>query len=167
MGCAADLWSKHLVFAWRGMPRAGNEWWLWKGYIGIETALNPGALFGLGHGFGPCFAALSLVAGLAIVVWLFCLKAARDLLLTVALACVLGGIGGNLYDRLGLWEDLDQPGVYRTEVRDWILFRYRQYTWPNFNLADCQLVCGAALLIWHGFRRQESAEGGPDSGSLD
>jgi signal peptidase II len=149
------------------MPRAGNEWWLWDGYIGIETALNPGALFGWGHGLGPFFAVLSMVAAVAIVFWLFWLKAARDLLLTIALACVLGGIGGNLYDRLGMWQDLDQPGVYRTEVRDWILFRYRHYTWPNFNLADCQLVCGAALLIWHGFRRQESEEDGAGSGSLD
>lgn len=150
-GCLADLLSKFWVFQWRGMPRQGNEWWIWDGYVGIETALNDGALFGVGSGYSWLFAVLSIVAAVGILVWLFYFRAAQDRWLTVALGCVTGGIFGNLYDRMGLWERPDMPGVYRNEVRDWILFRYKQYTWPNFNIADVLLVCGAIMLMLHAF----------------
>jgi signal peptidase II len=151
LGCAADLLSKHWIFAWRGWPRANNEWWLWEPFVGIETAVNTGALFGMGGGHGRLFAALSVVAALGILGWLFAAGAARDRWLTLALACVMAGILGNLYDRLGFWY---QPGMdpsWRSAVRDWILFRYGDYTWPNFNIADSLLVCGAGMLIWHAF----------------
>ena len=152
LGCALDLLTKHRVFQWRGLPGQNPVWWIWEPHVGIETALNRGALFGMGAGFGIGFAILSVVAALGIVVWLFWFQAARDRLLTVALGCVMGGIGGNLFDRLGLWQVPGTPGVFRNEVRDWILFRYHEFTWPNFNLADSLLVCGAGLLVWHGLR---------------
>jgi signal peptidase II len=154
-GCAVDLLTKHWVFHWRGMPAIDSQWWLLDGYVGIETALNDGALFGLGSGHGHVFALLSVVAAVGILIWLFRLGAAHDWLLTVALGCVMGGIGGNLFDRLGLWQDPDNPGQWRNEVRDWILLRYQEFTWPNFNIADSLLVCGAFLLVWHGlFHKQ-------------
>jgi len=153
LGCGADLLTKHWVFQWRGMPHASEPWWLWEGHIGIETALNTGALFGLGQDRVGLFAALSLAAAAGIVVWLFVGCAAHDLHLTVALACVTGGILGNLYDRLGFWSS--QMGLARRvhAVRDWILLQYGDYTWPNFNIADSLLVCGAVLLMWHAARQ--------------
>lgn len=155
VGCALDLLTKYWVFQWRGMPQEHNEWWIWEGYIGIQTALNRGALFGLGEGFGFFFAVLSVFAAAGILIWLFCFKAARDLLLTIALGCVTGGICGNLYDRLGLWHNGNVPEGYEHAVRDWILLRYQGHTWPNFNIADSLLVCGAIMLAWHGFIRKE------------
>jgi signal peptidase II len=152
LGCALDLLTKHYVFQWRGMPSESLVWWVWEPYIGVETALNRGALFGIGAGFGTGFAVLSVLAAIGIVVWLFWFRAASDLLLTIALGCVMGGIGGNLYDRLGFWQEPGVAGAFRNEVRDWILFRYQNYTWPNFNIADSLLVCGACLLLWHGLR---------------
>jgi signal peptidase II len=137
------------------MPAIDSQWWLLEGYVGIETALNDGALFGLGSGYGHVFALLSVVAAVGILIWLFRLGAAHDWLLTVALGCVMGGIGGNLFDRLGLWQNPDNPGQWRNEVRDWILLRYQEFSWPNFNIADSLLVCGAFLLVWHGlFHKQ-------------
>ena len=56
----------------------------------------------MGQGFWLLFAALSIAAAVGILVWLFAAGAARDWLLTVALAIVTIGILGNLYDRLGL-----------------------------------------------------------------
>ncbi len=156
-GGLLDLLTKHWVFQWRGLPRAANEWWIWEGYFGIETALNTGALFGLGAGKSHWFAGLSILAFVGILIWLFYAKAARDRVLTIALASVTGGIFGNLYDRLGLWY---YPGVEdagRNAVRDWILFRYGQYTWPNFNIADCLLVGGAALLVLHACFQRDAA----------
>ena len=75
-GCTLDLLSKHWVFQWRGLPRPNNEWWIVEGYFGIETGLNTGALFGMGSGNGHYFAALSVVASLAIIGWLFFFGAA-------------------------------------------------------------------------------------------
>jgi signal peptidase II len=154
-GCAADLLTKHWIFEWRGMPRPDNVWWLIEGYVGIETALNPGALFGMGKGFGVVFAALSVAA----TVGRFGVGLSRpgyarsDAHLRLGLRA--GGILGNLYDRLGLWHPPGRPDVWRNEVRDWILFRWGEYTWPNFNIADSLLVCGAMLLLWHSFRNPE------------
>ena len=147
-GCIVDLVSKHLVFQWRGLPQASNEWWLVEGYVGIETAINTGALFGLGHGQVTFFSVVSVVAIFGIIVWVAKGRVADDLLLTIALGIILGGIVGNLYDRVGFW---GQRGV-----RDWILFRYGEHTWPNFNIADTLLVCGAVLLFVNGFRRSPS-----------
>jgi signal peptidase II len=156
LGCAADLLTKEWIFQWRGGPRPDNVWWLIEGYVGIETAVNLGALFGMGHGYSPLFAGLSIAAAIGVVVWIFYGQAVRDLALTLALASVMGGILGNLYDRLGLWRMPGDPDTRIYGVRDWILFRWGEYTWPNFNIADSMLVCGAMLLFWHSFRKPES-----------
>jgi signal peptidase II len=157
-GCVADLATKQLIFQWRGLPRPNNEWWLWEPYVGIETAVNIGALFGMGSGYGHVFAVLSVLAALGIVVWLFRYGAASDLWLTCALSLVMGGIFGNLYDRLGLWWGPGMPLEWKTGVRDWILFRFGNFTWPNFNIADSLLVCGAFMLMLHAFFFEQAVE---------
>ncbi len=154
LGGGIDLLTKQFVFQWRGLPRPGNEWWLWEPYVGIETAINIGALFGMGAGFGHVFAGLSVIAAIGIALWLFRFGAAKELWLTWALSLVMGGILGNLYDRLGLWVKPGYPAAWNSGVRDWILFRYGDYTWPNFNIADSLLVCGAIMLMLHAFWEQ-------------
>ena len=148
------------------MPRPNNEWWLIEGYVGIETALNPGALFGMGAGQGNLFAVLSVIAVFGILFWLFVGKAAQNLLLTLALGSVTGGILGNLYDRLSLWHEPSMPAQWRGCVRDWILFRYKDFTWPNFNIADCMLVCGAGLLVLHAVIHRERTEMSNETSNL-
>lgn len=154
VGCAADLISKQLVFAWRGLPLEANEWWIIKGFFGIETSLNQGAVFGVGAGYSNLFAILAFVAVGGIFCWLFLFRAAEDLYLTLILAMITGGILGNLYDRLGIWSQSGLPqewAGHEHSVRDWILFRYKQWTWPNFNIADCLLVVGAGMMLVHSF----------------
>ena len=113
----------------------------------------------MGQGFWPLFAALSVAAAVGIVVWLFALGAARDWLLTVALALVTAGILGNLYDRLALHGLVGLAGAPIHAVRDFIvMFQIGQWHWPNYNLADSSLVCGAALLVWHAFSHQASPD---------
>ena len=158
IGCTADLVSKHLVFSHDQLTQ-GSEWWLWEDHIGIQKGVNEGALFGMGQGATGFFAVISIAAIMAIAVWLFWYGAARDLFLTATLGCMLGGIVGNLYDRLGLhamqwdvdWPDLtDQLRTGETiyGVRDWILFRWSpELSWPNFNIADSLLVVGTIVLF--------------------
>ena len=161
LGCLADLATKSWVFSALGEP-GGKTWWLCEGICGFQTSLNQGALFGLGQGKVWLFAGLSICAAVFILYWLFVAGAARDRLLTVALGCVMAGILGNLYDRLGLWSLPGRPELRRYAVRDWILFQYQDWVWPNFNLADSLLVCGAALLIWQA-SRSEAGRTAPDT----
>lgn len=152
LGTSIDLITKQWVFASRGLPGQLPPWWLLEPYVGIETAVNPGALFGLGAGWGSLFAALSVLAAVAIIVWLHKFRAIDSWWLVIALACVMGGIFGNLYDRLGLWNPPPEMPQWSSGVRDWILIQYNaKYVWPNFNIADSLLVCGAIMLAAHSF----------------
>lgn len=161
-GAGADLWTKEVVFRWRGIPGESEPLWLIENYVGIETAVNLGALFGMGAGFGTFFAVLSVVAAIAILVWLGRFRAIESWWSVIALGCIMGGIVGNLYDRLGFWYQIGYPSEWRSGVRDWILFRYESFTWPNFNIADSLLVCGAIMLAIQSFlppAADESATG--------
>jgi signal peptidase II len=153
-GLGSDLWTKEVVFSWRGLPGQLPPHWIIENYVGIETAVNLGALFGLGQGFGLLFGAVSIIAAVGIVVWLFVFNACRSHWLTFALGLITGGIFGNLYDRLGFHGLQDQ---YSGGVRDWILLRYGTYTWPNFNIADSLLVVGAIMLAIYSFSNPEEA----------
>ena len=173
-GAAADLITKQIVFNWLGIhhdlldqtnPAAVSRWrgdpqlnhlkWLWEQRFGFQTSLNEGALFGMGAGWWWLFATFSIVALIGILTWLFVFKAAYDRWLNVALAFVTGGILGNLYDRLGLWDTTGVDPRFQHGVRDWILFVWPEIKlrifnpWPNFNIADSLLVTGAIMLAVH------------------
>ena len=84
-------------------------------------------------------------------------------------AMIAGGIIGNLYDRLGLGYLSTYPIEIKNHVRDWILFRIEGVRffdpWPNFNIADSMLVCGAIMLFLHAFLVQPpepQPEDGPE-----
>ena len=160
-GGGLDLVSKTFVFnRFYNVNSAeqGNgqvPYWWWDGVFGIQTSHNPGALFGLGAGYSWVFAAISIAAIIGMIGWLFVFRAARDRWLTTALGLVMGGIIGNLYDRLGWGYVQGYPEAVRDNVRDWILFRLEGVPffdpWPNFNIADSLLVSGAVLLFLHAF----------------
>jgi signal peptidase II len=155
-GCAIDLGTKSWIFADRGMPFQKPPIPIIPGVFSLTTSLNEGALFGMGQGMTPIFAALSLLAAVGITYWLFFAGAGNDLWLVVALGMILGGIFGNLYDRLGLpglvWK-LPSPNAGQRvyAVRDWLHFEIEKigFDWPVFNIADSLLVAGAIMLFVH------------------
>jgi signal peptidase II len=164
-GLALDLASKQYMFDWLGMPDMPGDHlhWLKPGLIAFQTALNEGALFGIGQGMAAVFSLLSIAAAIGVLMWLFLGDAAQDLLLTLALGAVTAGILGNLYDRLGLpglhWSGngaLHNVGAPVHAVRDWILVMIGTYHWPNFNVADSLLVTGAMVLVLQTFRKGKS-----------
>ncbi len=161
-GFAVDLATKRWMFDWLGMPGQRLPCWIRTDVFGFQTSLNEGALFGMGQGLVWVFAFLSIGAGVAICWWLFVVGAARQWVLTLALSGIMAGILGNLYDRVGLpglvWRDanaLHKIGDPVFAVRDWILVMFGNWPWPNFNIADSLLVCGALLLVWHAFFQRE------------
>ena len=81
-----------------------------------------------------------------VLIWLFKYKAAHSLWLTIALAMILAGTLGNLYDRCGLHGCVRDDGSLVYGVRDFLLFTFGTFHWPIFNFADCFLVVGAAML---------------------
>jgi signal peptidase II len=104
----------------------------------VMPRVNHGALFGIGGGqkgvANGLFAAVSVGAAIAILVWGMRRSTARERGLMAALGLILGGTIGNLYDRL----------VFGG-VRDFLYFY--KVEWPVFNVADCCLVVGAGLLL--------------------
>jgi signal peptidase II len=161
LGCLIDLVTKSVVFAWRGMPPSA-PYWVIDNHLGFETALNPGALFGIGAGMTWVFVTLSLISVAGILYWLFGADGWRERVLTYTLAAITAGILGNLYDRLGLWHVASTPEEYKYRVRDWILFQLPSVPlkivnpWPNFNLADSWIVCGVAVLLVGSFFARET-----------
>jgi signal peptidase II len=115
----------------------------------LLTSFNRGALWGLGQDYTWVFAGLSMAAVVGIPVWLFGFSAARSLWLTIALALILGGTLGNLYDRIGLHGCHDSQGAPLPAVRDFLLFTFGNFHWPVFNFADVFLVSGASMLVVH------------------
>lgn len=163
IGLAVDLWTKWYMFTNHFDPLRADiksvhysaqepSWWV-DGIFGIQTSTNPGALFGMGSGYSWLFATFSFVALIGIGLWVFVFGAARDRWLTYSLGMICGGILGNLYDRMGLGYLAEYPIAIKNNVRDWILFRLEGVAWfdpwPNFNIADVLLVCGAAMLFIH------------------
>jgi signal peptidase II len=169
-GCAADLAVKHWMFSQPELL-AGEVWWLVPGHAGLQLSLNEGALFGMGQGNVWLFAACSAAAALAIPAWLFLFGAASDRGLTATLGCLMGGVVGNLYDRTGMpgldWGTFDptRSGERVHAVRDFFLLAWRwdadwrqRIVWPNFNIADALLVCGAFALVLLSMRKPHSAD---------
>ena len=142
---ALDLWTKSWIFGRLGMPGDSDTYWIWDNVFGFQTALNEGALFGMGQGFVLGFAFLSIVMLLGIVIWLFG-TFEKNWFLVVVMGLISAGIVGNLFDRLGLHSLCGPDGAPIFAVRDWILVMIGSYHWPNFNLADSYLVAGVILL---------------------
>jgi signal peptidase II len=163
-GCAVDLATKHWIFAKLGMPGAGGRIVIVPPDVFcFETSLNEGALFGIGQGMALVFAGLAVVAAVGITVWLVVGGAGKDTWLTIALGCIVAGILGNLYDRLGMhglvWPQNDpsgRGGQTAHAVRDWLHFQISSlnFDWAVFNIADSLLVVGAIMLFWHAVWRE-------------
>ena len=100
---------------------------------------NKGAAFSFLAGAGGwqrwMFALLAGGVSVALVVWIKRLKT-HETWLAIALALVLGGALGNLYDR-----------VILGYVVDFISVHYQQHYFPAFNLADSAITVGAIMLI--------------------
>lgn len=106
----------------------------------ITLAHNTGAAFSfLAHADGWqrwFFVAIAIVVSVAIVIWLTRLQSEQKWV-AVALALVLGGALGNLWDR-----------VYLGYVVDFLDVYYNQWHWPAFNIADSAICVGAVILVW-------------------
>jgi signal peptidase II len=108
------------------------------GYFSLVLAHNRGAAFSMFDGGAGWQARTLTGVGIGASVFILYLLARHgsQRLFSCALALILGGALGNVLDRL-----------LHGHVIDFLLFHYRQWEFPAFNVADSAITAGAALLI--------------------
>jgi signal peptidase II len=119
-------------------------------YFWISHVLNTGAAFSMFDSTRHPYLLRNLLVGFsvfAVVVVLAVLwRVGRSVSVTsVALALILGGALGNLYDRI----------MYHYVV-DFLEVHIHGYHWPDFNVADSAIVIGACLLLLEMLRPQRA-----------
>ncbi|MBB3102821.1 signal peptidase II [Azomonas macrocytogenes] len=93
------------------------------------------------------FAAIAILVSAMLVIWMKRLKP-EETWVAIALALVLGGALGNLYDRVVLGH-----------VIDFILVHWQdRWRFPAFNIADTAITIGAVMLALDMFRGNKSGE---------
>ncbi len=106
----------------------------------LTLVRNPGAAFSTGTSFTV---ALTVLAMVAVVVVLVLARRVGTTGWAVALGLLLGGVSGNLTDRM-----LRDPAPLRGHVVDFLQLP----RWPVFNVADICINVAAALVIWLSWR---------------
>jgi signal peptidase II len=143
----ADLATK----AWISNVFAPGESRVITPFLNLVLVYNTGAAFSFLAGAGGWqrwfFMAVSVAVSVAIVVMLRRSSGLQRLLPT-ALALVLGGAIGNLYDRVTLGH-----------VVDFVQLHAAGYYWPAFNVADSAISVGVALLVWDSLRGRDQESG--------
>jgi signal peptidase II len=120
-------------------------------FFSLVLAFNTGVAFSLFRDAGDwpryLFSAVAIAAAM-LIVWL--LRRGGDRWYCAGLALILGGALGNLWDRVTLGY-----------VIDFLLFHWRDWYYPAFNVADSAITVGAALIIVDslGQRRKGSVAG--------
>jgi signal peptidase II len=116
-------------------------------FFNLVLTYNKGAAFSFlndASGWQRYFFIIVTIIISAVLLWMMRANNQNRLLCT-ALALVIGGAMGNLYDR-----------VLHGKVTDFIEIHAMGFMnlppWPAFNIADSAICVGAALLIWDSFR---------------
>lgn len=118
--------------------------------LDITLHYNPGAAFSFLSDAGGWqrwfFTVISAAVSVYLLVWL--MKLGREQwLLSMALALVLGGALGNLWDRVRLGH-----------VIDFISVHWGNAYFPTFNIADAAISVGAVLLIIDTFIHSDAGD---------
>lgn len=130
----ADQWSKAIVLDWFSAHHGKITL---TSFLNIVLAWNKGISYGLFQASNPygiwILIAVAVMISFILIWWII---KAEDLFSTLCFSMILGGAFGNVFDRI-------QFGA----VVDFIDFHVFGYHWYTFNVADCGIVVGAALLL--------------------
>lgn len=109
-------------------------------FLVLHLTYNPGAAFSTGTQFTV---GLTFLAIVAVCVVLVLSRRLASPLWSLGLGLLLGGVGGNLTDRL-----TREPGFLRGHVVDWLMLP----NWPVFNVADMCIIGAAGVMILQSMR---------------
>lgn len=108
-----------------------------SGFFSLQFVYNPGAAFGMlaNQQWFFILVALGAVGGM-----LYYMRhpEAQHWRARLALGLLIGGAVGNLIDRVRVGK-----------VVDFLLFYWKDYYFPNFNVADICITVGVGLLVLH------------------
>lgn len=130
-----DIWTKYLVTT---RMYELQEIKIIPGFFSLQFVYNPGAAFGVLANQRWLFIAVTLVAVGGMLYVIARRPEAREGVVPLALGLLLGGAIGNLIDRIRFGP-----------VIDFLLFYWRDYHFPNFNVADIGITVGVSLLVLH------------------
>ncbi len=135
---ASKLWIVHGSNYIRGAtpPLSGTE--VIPGFFNIIYTINEGAAWGLLSGYGWVFVIIAFIVLYGIYRFRAELEL-RRLPYQIAFGLIIGGIVGNVVDR-----------IVRGHVVDFLDFDLQFYRWPTFNIADSTIVLGAIWLFLYG-----------------
>ena len=155
--CGLDRWSKDAVAA--ALPlHSVRE--IVPGLFNLVHTRNTGIAFSLFADSGPLvrewILPIASAAAILFVVGYFWTLSKDATPVRIALALVLAGAAGNLFDRAMYGYVTDFLDVY---VGSW--------HWPAFNVADSAITIGAGLLLLDSLRKpaSESADGRAEAAS--
>ena len=121
-------------------------------YFNLVRVHNFGAAFSFLNNEGGWqrwgFSVFAALVSLIILVWISRLSAQQKLE-GLALALILGGALGNLYDRMTLGY-----------VVDFLDFHWSGIHFPAFNIADSAISIGAVLILFEGFFKRPASKSG-------
>jgi signal peptidase II len=120
---------------------------------------NPGIAFSLFAGGGPLTRVvlhLVIFTSVVIIAAMVVRHAHHSRLAGLAFGLILGGAVGNLIDRVLYGWVIDF-------VHLWVRVGGRAWSWPDFNVADAAITCGAVLLIISELRGRPREDDAPDS----
>lgn len=158
IGTALDLWTKALAVE---RLRDAAPYKLIPGWLHLTYTENHGAVFGIAQGARAVFLTVS-VGAIAFLVFLF-ITSGRARLYQLILGLLLGGVIGNMYDRVhyGYVRDMIHalPGWHWP---DWLVNYFARAWQPPpgmqaevfpwiFNLADTYLCVGVASMLLYSF----------------
>ena len=145
---AGIAFADQITKLWLATKLVPGEVVIVTGFFNLVHVFNTGAAFsflanegGWQRGF---FVGVAIVASVIIVMLLR--RHAAERFFCAALALILGGALGNLYDRVALGK-----------VVDFLDFYAFGWHWPAFNLADSAITVGAAMLILEALRGRPHA----------
>ena len=116
--------------------------------VRITYIENPGIAFGINiPGMKVFFAVFSIVASLAILIYLQRNLHKLRMGERIALALVLGGAVGNLIDRVFYGVMFHEQPLFYGRVVDFIDFGVHRNMFPVFNVADSCVTIGVSMLV--------------------
>lgn len=143
-----------LSFQWEGM-RYGSSVPVLGDFFRLTYIENAGMAFGIDLGGKLFFSIVSIVASIAILIYLY---RARHALLAfrLSLALILGGALGNLIDRAFYGLLFNGGALFTGRVVDFFdvdffditIGTYQLHRWPVFNIADACVSVGVILLLF-------------------
>lgn len=134
-------------------------------FLRITYIENPGMAFGIDFGWKSFFAIFSIIASIAILLYLYKVRQ-ESRVVRFSLALILGGAIGNLIDRVFYGPLFDGTGFFHGRVIDFIdfdffnvnIFGYNFSRFPVFNVADAAVTIGVIMLLLFHRRTADEAE---------